>query len=130
MKVITNITLCVRGEDGKEKYLAPGKHDLPELVANAAIVNGHAVKLNKDGSTSDAPGTPSGAPPADPNGGQGGDKKDRPLLQNPIPVIVEGLGKLNADELDALAKEESEKGDKARKGVLDAIEAAKAELQK
>lgn len=115
MKVQTSITLLTKDSRGQDKYLAPGEHNLPDEIAKDAIERGFAVAVGKaapeSGSSSD--------------GGQ----KERSLLQNSIPDIVAKLGELNADELDALAAEESEKGDKARKGVLEAIEAAKAELQ-
>lgn len=115
MKVTTNVTIEVKDEKGR-RMLAPGEHNLADAIAQELIEGGYAEAIGKGSKAA-----------SNPDGGQG---QGRPLLQNPIPVIVEGLGKLNAEELDALFKEESDKGDKARKGVLDAIEAAKAELQK
>lgn len=110
MKVVTSITLLIKDSRGQDKYLAPGEHNLPDDVAKDAIERSFAVAVGKS------------APESDPN--------SRPLLQNSIPEIVAKLGDLTAEELDALAQAEGEKGEKARKGVLDAIEAAKAELAK
>jgi len=114
MKVITNVSLIIKDEKtGKEVTLPPGEHTLPTDHAKDAIERGFAVEAGK---------APTSAPAPAPEGGQ-----DPSILDGSVPEIVAQLDGLTAEQLDQLTK--LERAGKNRKGVLDAIEEAKEDLE-
>lgn len=42
MKIITSVTVRVKGKDDDHEYLSPGEHDLPDAVAKDLLKKGHA----------------------------------------------------------------------------------------
>jgi hypothetical protein len=42
MKVITSVTVRVKGKGDEHEYLAPGEHDLDDAVAKGLLKDGHA----------------------------------------------------------------------------------------
>lgn len=124
MKVITNVTIEVKGEKGVQK-LPPGEHNLSDAIAKELIEGGHAQVPGKNAPA--AAVTSTTQPPVDPNGSKGGQQFDVSLLDGTIPDITEKLGGLPAEHLDALAAAEQER-EKPRVGVIEAIAQAKEAL--
>lgn len=125
MKVITNVTIEVKGEKGRQT-LAPGEHNLSDSIAKELIDCGYAQVPGNNAPAAAAAST-STPPPADPNGSKGGQQFDVSLLDGTIPDITEKLGGLPAEHLDALAAAEQER-EKPRVGVIEAIAQAKEAL--
>ncbi|HEY1035551.1 MAG TPA: hypothetical protein VGE09_11280 [Pseudoxanthomonas sp.] len=42
MKIITSVTVRVKGKGDEHEYIAPGEHDLPDDVAKDLLKRGHA----------------------------------------------------------------------------------------
>lgn len=123
MKVITNVTIEVKGEKGRQT-LAPGEHNLSDAIAKELIDGGYAQVPGKNAPAAASTSTP---PQADPNGNKG--DFDVALLEGTVPDISAALqaGEFTAEHLDALAAAEQER-EKPRVGVIEAIAEAKEAL--